>query len=39
MSERRVLTKLDAHSKLEAVAIAARNGLLRSDRERTGRTL
>jgi DNA-binding NarL/FixJ family response regulator len=28
----RVLTKLDAHSKLEAVAIAARNGLLRSDR-------
>jgi DNA-binding NarL/FixJ family response regulator len=35
----RVLTKLDAHSKLEAVAIAARNGLLRSDRERTDRTL
>jgi DNA-binding NarL/FixJ family response regulator len=34
----RVLTKLDAHSKLEAVAIAARHGLLRSDRERTDRT-
>ncbi|MFL6187046.1 MAG: response regulator transcription factor [Actinomycetes bacterium] len=34
----RVLAKLDAHSKLEAVAIAARHGLLGSDRERTGRT-
>jgi len=34
----RVLTKLDAHSKLEAVAIAARNGLLRSDRDRAGGT-
>jgi DNA-binding NarL/FixJ family response regulator len=30
----RVLTKLDAHSKLEAVAVAARHGLLRSDRGR-----
>ncbi|MFC4950251.1 response regulator [Pseudonocardia sp. GCM10023141] len=28
----RVLTKLDAHSKLEAIAIAARHGLLRADR-------
>jgi DNA-binding NarL/FixJ family response regulator len=34
----RVLAKLDAHSKLEAVAIAARNGLLGSDRDRTDRT-
>lgn len=34
----RVLTKLDAHSKLEAVAIAARNGLIGSDRERPDRS-
>ncbi len=33
-----VLTKLDGHSKLEAVAIAARNGLLRSDRTGSERT-
>ncbi|KAA0021723.1 response regulator [Antrihabitans cavernicola] len=31
-----VLTKLDAHSKLEAVAIAARHGLLTSDRANPG---
>jgi DNA-binding NarL/FixJ family response regulator len=33
----RVLAKLGAHSKLEAVAIAARNGLLTSDRDPTDR--
>ncbi|MDN5895603.1 MAG: response regulator transcription factor [Nocardioides sp.] len=32
-----VLTKLDAHSKLEAVAVAARNGLLASDRRGSGK--